>query len=424
MRERKFHLSATIIYVLALTSIYALEISPKWGYLGFPSLNFHVGTAVAIVASAVSALAIPAKAETRGFLLAVSHYLYFIPALVFLGATGPQWTHLSALLFGYSLMVLFSMAPLRAPTLIRISRRGFVVLIYLFLGLSLASSIFYGGLANFNINFSDVYTFRREVEDRLPAIFGYINSGAAKVVAPLAVIFAIHYRNILMIVISSSIVISMFGITQHKSVIFLTVAAAIFYWFLRRATNLRGVAYFFLGILTIALLEVASKFALGDASSGLFNSYIVRRGLFIPTLVDSFYLDFFVDRAKFYWSSSRFGLGIVENPYGQSAPFLIGREYFGSAETSANSGMLGSGYANAGLLGVFLYAMLTGCLLALLQAYGRIIGHAVVSAASFSVVVSTVTSADFATVLLSHGLILLICFLAIFPRPERRRAVR
>ncbi len=106
---------------------------------------------------------------------------------------------------------------------------------------------------------------------------------------------------------------------------------------------------------------------------------------------------------------------MVDNPHGVTAPFLIGEEYFGDTDTSANAGMIGSGYANAGLIGVAVYAALIGLLISVLNAYGRRIGHAFVTAASLSTIFNVVTSTDLVTAILTHGLLLLLLLLALFP---------
>ena len=82
---------------------------------------------------------------------------------------------------------------------------------------------------------------------------------------------------------------------------------------------------------------------------------------------------------------------------------------------SANAGMIGSGFSNAGVIGVAIYAMAIGFLISVLNAYGRRIGHAFVTAASLSTLFNLVTSTDLITAILTHGLLLLLLLLALFP---------
>lgn len=92
---------------------------------------------------------------------------------------------------------------------------------------------------------------------------------------------------------------------------------------------------------------------------------------------------------------------------------------------SANTGAIGSGYANAGLVGVALYSIAIGLLVGVLNAYGSRIGHAAVAAVSFVIVFYIVTTTDFTAALLTHGLLLLLIILSLFSsaikaKPEKQ----
>jgi hypothetical protein len=150
----------------------------------------------------------------------------------------------------------------------------------------------------------------------------------------------------------------------------------------------------------------------------LLNSYLVRRGFFVPPLLDQAYIDFFKEQPKYYWSTSRMGLGFVENPYEKTAPFLVGEAVFGKPDMSANTGIIGSGFSQAGIPGVMIYSLLTGILIAYLNACGRSAGHALVVSISAPVILAITTSTDFTTALLSHGLILLLLILTLLPNAE------
>ncbi|MDQ7780787.1 MAG: hypothetical protein RDV41_13915, partial [Planctomycetota bacterium] len=143
--------------------------------------------------------------------------------------------------------------------------------------------------------------------------------------------------------------------------------------------------------------------------------------LFVPAMLDTLYIDYFSLHEKYYWSSSRLGSWAGENPHGVAAPFLIGSEYFSDNDMSANAGVIGGGYANAGLLGVAIYSIISGLLVAMLNAFGRRAGHALVTAVSLATVFNILTTTDLVTAFLTHGLLLLVLVLALFPDPVGRR---
>lgn len=148
---------------------------------------------------------------------------------------------------------------------------------------------------------------------------------------------------------------------------------------------------------------------------GEFASYFVRRTLLVPPMLDAAFIEFFSVFEKFYWSTSRFGLGLVKSPYDVVAPFVIGREIFRDPSLAANTGIIGSGYANGGIVGVALYSMITAAIMSFLNSLGRRLGHPFVAAASFPTVLIIATTADLTTVILTHGLLLLLVFLSLLP---------
>jgi hypothetical protein len=96
-----------------------------------------------------------------------------------------------------------------------------------------------------------------------------------------------------------------------------------------------------------------------------------------------------------------------------SSPNLIGYQYFGLEDTSANTGWIGSGFANAGIAGVFLYSILIAALLGVLNTYSEKLGGGVITALFSTIFLTLILSADFATSLLTHGLIAAIVLLVL-----------
>ena len=121
-------------------------------------------------------------------------------------------------------------------------------------------------------------------------------------------------------------------------------------------------------------------------------------------------------------------MGLASNPYGGLAPpRVIGEVYFGSAATSANAGFVGSGFAQAGLVGSLIYAAGAGMVIAICDAYGRYLGPGLVAAAMIGQYAALITSTDFLTLFLTHGLLLALVLLALMkpaaPGRERPRRV-
>lgn len=412
------------IYMSLLLLVYVVFIAERWSNMGFEAIGSGLDVTLAFLISAATAMALPGASDTRGILITSIFYLFFIPSLVISASTGFDLQYFLAVFIASCIVILFSLYPLRALRVKRVSGRLIAAVTGLVVFGSISAMAASGGFVHFNLDLLSVYDFRRAASAEMPQIFGYIFSGVSKVVAPILLIFALRLRSPLLFVLSCAAVLILFGMTSHKSVLFLPVFTVVCYLFLERARakGLWLILLLFLSIPAISALEVAYAALIDPSYPALFTSFIVRRALFIPAYLDQAYIDFFSGVEKYYWSQSRISFGLVDQPYDVGAPRLIGREVFDRPEMSANAGMIGSGFSNAGYMGVAVYAMFVGLLISFLQAAGKIVGHALASAVSLSMVLTIVTSTDLVTAILSHGLLVLLAFLAVFPEDTKRRS--
>ena len=100
-------------------------------------------------------------------------------------------------------------------------------------------------------------------------------------------------------------------------------------------------------------------------------------------------------------------------------------ESFG-VEANANTGWVGSGFANGGYIGVLLYAVLMALFFAFLDAHAKKFGARFVISAFLIPVATMITSSDLTNMILTHGLLFAIILLMILkpekaPTPHRRR---
>ena len=114
-----------------------------------------------------------------------------------------------------------------------------------------------------------------------------------------------------------------------------------------------------------------------------------------------------------FWSNSVLSY-FLSYPYDLSLSHVIGR-YLGNEGMSANNGFVASGFAHAGIFGVFFYALIIGLILRFINdvTYNLLpLWFAV--ALSIVPLRSLLISSDLFTVMLTHGFIiaLLIIFLA------------
>jgi hypothetical protein len=374
------------------------------------------GLVAALGGSAFLGMSVPARFDTRGMIVTALNYLFFVPAVVYISFSGLQIYHIISFIFVFVGVYYISSLKMSPLAIAPLRQSSIFLVIFVLIMFAITSQAAFGGLHYFSLDIEKVYEFRNISAEEVPGIFGYIFSNASNVLIPLALTLALRFKRYFfaaLIVVCATI---LFGMTHHKSVLFTPFVVVVLYLLFAtsRSSYILGIA--FLAIPCIAIAEVLYiHYVLGAHQAGYFTSLTVRRVLFTPAMLDTLFLDFFEHNPLYYWSASRFASWIHENPYGITAPYVIGIKYFASPQMAANTGAIGSGYANAGLFGVALYSVTIGLFIGVLNAYGARIGHAAVAAVSFVLVFYVVTTTDLTTALLTHGLLLLVFILGLFP---------
>jgi len=389
--------------------------------MGFDGRLTTVGTAICLMASLFFAAVLPTNVQCRSLLLTFLHYAYVIPSLVILVTSPSAALHAFSFVFTYALLYGFSFFRLQVPKPFSLSPNELMMLLLSLTIIAIGLQASFGGLAYFNLNLEKVYDFRRISSAELPSIFGYIYSNISVSVVPMALVVAFLLKKNTLAVFTIISCIILFGFTHHKSVFFTPLIVLAFFVLFGKIKSSANIGWIFILIPIISLFEIhILKYLLTIEIPGFFTSYAVRRSLLVAPLLDNIYIEFFTDNTKYYWSTSKFSLGLVDSPSSVSAPFLIGSTVFDDQDMSANAGYLGSGFANAGIFGSALYAIVLGLLISLLNSYGRILGHVLVASVSVVLLVTIVTSTDLTTAILTHGLLGLLLMLSITPKSLNR----
>lgn len=145
------------------------------------------------------------------------------------------------------------------------------------------------------------------------------------------------------------------------------------------------------------------------------GSLFVQRIILTPATLNAYHIDFFSKSANYYWSNSKLTLGLLEPAYSLGSANIIGLEYFGNDNMSANTGWIGSGFAQAGYVGVFFYSIIISALISFLEQYTKTLGRPTVVALFIIPMVTIITSSDLTDMLLTHGLVFSILLLIYFP---------
>jgi len=155
----------------------------------------------------------------------------------------------------------------------------------------------------------------------------------------------------------------------------------------------------------------------------LISSMFVRRLFFVPASLNFAYFDFFKDHQFVYFTDSKFlpFYYIFGYPYDLSVSHLIGREIFMKPDMAANTGWLGSGYAQMGFLGMILYAFIISLILRYLDYLSKYLNKKFLILSFIPYIITLFLSSDLKTTLLNHGLFFYIILLSILAYYQKRR---
>ena len=422
MKDRILNIFFSFLYASMMLVYYKIEILEWWTYAGFNGEVNLFGSIICLLFSIIFASILPTNPNTKGFLLTSIHYFFIIPSLIIIFTNDSTFTY--ALNFFITITLLFFFSSLKLPgiRIAEIPSKQLMIVIVSLIIFAVLIQIAFGGLTYFNLNPEAVYQFRRIAAADLPMIFGYIYSNVSTVLIPISLVLAVILRSNALAVFVIFASVMLFGMTHHKSVLFTPFAVLILYHLFKRAKSPAQIGWLFVLIPAISLFEIyIIRIMLELDSPGLISSYSARRALLVQPLLDRIYIEYFLENPKYFWATSKFTLGLLESPHSLNPAHLIGQDIFGDPNTSANTGIVGSGFANAGFFGSALYAIIFGTIISFFGGHGRRLGHPFVASITLIFVITIITSTDLTNALLTHGLLLLLAFLCIMPKSIKQR---
>ena len=415
--QNKFRYIALHLVLFALILFaYSLYIVDSFGYMGGFESHFNAAkcltSAIAVVGAAYL---INISGKPSEFFLHCINALILSPTLAIY--TASDLPHLFAVYsLACCLIVIWipQMFPLRRTagfstlTQEELSR----IVVVMVVAITAATVYFTGGIS-IAADYAAFHEMRRDTSGRLPKIVGYLYSTANDALVPLGVALGCAGRRYGVVVVLALCGILLGMATHNKAPLLVGVVSASLYFI--GCSSARVIAMLIL-LITLTVAGIAERFALDEA--GYITSLFTYRAMLIPSQINFAYVQFFEEHSYTLWSQSRLSFGVIDDPYGGiSHNFLIGVEMFGTSDASANTGWIGSGFANAGIVGGFVYSALFGALLAVIDSARQSDDVGFTVAAWTMVVIGCIArSADFTNVLITHGLIiLLLLFFSLRP---------
>jgi hypothetical protein len=272
-----------------------------------------------------------------------------------------------------------------------------------------------GGLGRLNFDLLSVYEVRVEYVQRQGPFLGYFIPWQANVINILILCYGLHKRNLWLLGIAGVAQLLLFGMTGHKSFLLSPVLAVGVYFIWRRRNAL---FYIFAGA---SVLVLASYVLFLATNNHLPSSLLIRRLFFVPAANHLIYYDFFSQPENpFVMLSDSVLEPFVRYPYDTPVTRVISWAYWGR-DFSPNVGYLGDAFAHFGFTGMFLFSIILGLFLRVVDSVGSRLPTNLVAAVMATPAMALTNSALF-TSLLTHGLIPAVVLLWLLRFVVERRS--
>lgn len=411
------------IYYLLFQFVYQEFITEIFGYQGY-SNEFSLSNSVLSVTFLLVLLFFAGKdsSPSASFVSCIICFI-FVPSMVLFSGQNLPVEFLAITFFAIFLIIFISkkikLRTVKAP---KIDNNKIISFLFYFTAINIIGIVVFGGMRYLNFDLSRVYDFRRDAAAAIPGIFGYTNSIVAKVAIPFGVALAYTNKRWIYFCLFFACSFLLFGLTHHKAPLFTPLVVLLIIKYGDLAKFSYRLPLFLAAVIIISGLDLYwFETETDETLAGWFGALFANRTLLVPAALNFIYIDIFSNIEKYYWATSKITAGLIKSPYDLNAANLIGDLVFGNSDMSANTGWIGSGFANAGYFGIFLYSIILGLWLSLLDAYGRKLNGKLVFALFFISVFTLITSTDFTDMLLSHGLVFAILVLFfISPKNESK----
>jgi len=256
-----------------------------------------------------------------------------------------------------------------------------------------------GVYANFRLHFDlsiAVYELRSEAKTfDIPIILRYLLA-MAKNVLPLLFVYYWQEKKKWICFLIVFVTVLNFSINGLKSTIFLLLLGIVLQAIYKKKIT-------FWVPICFALLCIAPIIEIKLFNTFWVNDLIIRRVLYTPALLDSYYFDYISKNGPIY--------------YQQGFHYIIGDEYFGQPDMQANNGMFADAYLNLGYIGIIIYPLIYAFFFKFCASISRGVNEKILMFAVI-IIVFTLHSTAFTTTLLTHGLLAICLLLYIMPKRQ------
>lgn len=259
--------------------------------------------------------------------------------------------------------------------------------------------------SGFNVNFDiNVYARRLASREILIGNAGYIEAFLTTICIPLLFIYSLSKKNLITLIIVIFAIIAVFSLKGSKGVLFSPLFLATIYYILSFHSN--NIGYF---IVTLFILFVSLSLLEGIIfNTNFISSLFIRRKLFVPSLLTTYYWEFFTENPFYLMKDSIIGpLLPFETNYSIPRPRLIGLNFFNNIETNANANIWATAYADFGYFGMIITTVIAAYIIKIFDLLGNK-RNLILSTVMSTYIAFVWTEGALYTSILTNGLLFLI----------------
>lgn len=401
-----------MIYKYLLDYIYRSWISDVYAYQGFALTNvnrsfYYFSIAVAAIFAFICSYRLLKRSTIPDMVLSFLILIYFIPGTTLFAFNHNSVGYFSFVCLFFSLL-LFLNSVIPVPKYKVGTKSNIDYLKLAALALCVVNIGISAVYSNFRISFdfSEFYETRFEAREyNIPSPLMYFFNWS-RFVLPLAVIYYIHNKKYTLSLVISFAQILCFSFNGKKSGVFLFFGAFLVYLFYNRSL-LSKVPLFFVLMISVSIITLS----LSDWT--LIGQYVIRRVIFVPSMIGYDFYDFFSTHELDYLRGSFLRHFGFDSPY-ESISREIGFIYAGAnemGEANLNTGLCGDAFSNFGWFSLLLYPFLIVMTLKITESCFKGLEGVLTFFVSIEIMYMMINGAFF-KLLLTNGLIV-ICLLML-----------
>lgn len=262
-----------------------------------------------------------------------------------------------------------------------------------------------------NFSFSNVYALRSEsVSFDIPQVLRYL-FGWSCAINTILIAYYFRRRQYLLVIACVLLQVLSFGFNGSKSTLFFTLCALAFNLFPK--LPLYRVNLSMEKALTLLVMVCATIYLI--TNNYYWISLLIRRVMFLPVQLESYYFDFFTTHTPDFFRGSFLRLFGLTTPY-PNLSHIIGAEYFRSPAMGANNGLISDGMTNFGYLGVATTPLIISIMLRLFDWVSQGLDYSVFLAPAVYVASVWINSFQL-TCFLTHGTLAIMIVFYLMTRP-------